>query len=88
MGTGNATPEAFYNSMVGKVGVDVQGAERGENQTGAIVSQLNNQRESLTGVSLDEELVNLTKYQKAYEGAARVINVGTEMMDTVLGLIR
>jgi len=88
MSAGNATPEAFYNSLVGKVGVDVQGAERGESQTGAIVSQLNNQRESLTGVSLDEELVNLTKYQKAYEGAARVINVGTEMMDTVLGLIR
>ncbi|BCG48895.1 Flagellar hook-associated protein FlgK [Citrifermentans bremense] len=88
MSTGNATPEAFYNSMVGKVGVDVQGAERGENQTGAIVSQLNNQRESVAGVSLDEELVNLTKYQKAYEGAARVINVGTEMMDTVLGLIK
>jgi len=88
MSSGNMTVAAFYNSLVGKVGVDVQQAGRAEIQSKAIINQLGNLRESLSGVSLDEELVNLSKYQKAYEGAAKLINVGTEMMDTVLGLIR
>jgi flagellar hook-associated protein 1 FlgK len=45
-------------------------------------------RDSASGVSLDEELTKLMTYQKAYEGAAKVINMGTQMLDTVLGLIR
>lgn len=88
MSSGNMTLAAFYNSLVGKVGVDVQQAGRADVQSKAIINQLTNLRESVSGVSLDEELVNLSKFQKAYEGAAKLINVGTEMMDTVLGLIR
>lgn len=85
---GNMTMEAFYNSLVGKVGVAVQDAERTSSLSEGIMKQLDNLRESQSGVSLDEELANLIKYQKAYEGAAKLINVGTEMMDTILGLIR
>jgi flagellar hook-associated protein 1 FlgK len=88
MSGGTATLQGFYQSLVGKIGVDVQAAGRSEAQSGAIAGQLNNQRESLFGVSLDEELVNLTKYQKAYQGAAKMINVGAEMLDTVLNMIR
>lgn len=84
----STTMLGFYNSLVGKVGVDVQNAGRSQTQSGAIVTQLSNQREAVSGVSLDEELVNLTQYQKAYQGAAKVINVGADMMDTVLSLIR
>jgi flagellar hook-associated protein 1 FlgK len=88
MSGGAMTLAGFYNALVGKVGVDVQAAGRSETQSGAMVTQLGNQRESLSGVSLDEELVNLTKYQKAYQGAAKMVNVGAEMLDTVLGMIR
>ncbi|MBJ6724826.1 flagellar hook-associated protein FlgK [Geomesophilobacter sediminis] len=88
MSTGTTTLGDFYNSVVGGIGVDVQSAQRSQTQAGQIVTQLNNQRESQSGVSLDEELVNLTKYQKAYQGAAKVINVGAEMFDTVLSLIQ
>jgi flagellar hook-associated protein 1 FlgK len=88
MSGGTMTLAGFYNALVGKVGVAVQAAGRSETQSGAMVTQLGTQRESLCGVSLDEELVNLTKYQKAYQGAAKMVNVGTEMLDTVLGMIR
>jgi len=84
---GNMTLEGFFNSLVGKVGVAVQDATRRADQSDGILQQLDNLRESNSGVSLDEELANLVKYQKAYEGAAKLINVGTEMMDTILGLI-
>lgn len=88
MSSGTMTLESFYNGLVGKVGVDVQNAEQTETQSSGLLKQLDNLRESNSGVSLDEELSNLVKYQKAYEGAAKLINVGTDMLDTVLGLVR
>lgn len=85
---GNMTIGGFYNSLVGKVGVAAQNAERSQTLSEGVLKQLDNLRESQAGVSLDEELANLIKYQKAFEGAAKLINTGTEMMDTILGLIR
>jgi flagellar hook-associated protein 1 FlgK len=43
-----------------------------------------NQRLAVSGVSLDEEMVNLVKYQHAYNGAARVITVMDEMLDKLI----
>jgi flagellar hook-associated protein 1 FlgK len=88
MSGGASTLDGFYNSLVAKSGVAVQGAERGVTQSQSSITQLQQMRDSSAGVSLDEELTNLMTYQKAYEGAAKVITTGTEMLDTVLGLIR
>ena len=49
---------------------------------------LHAQREALSGVSLDEEAVNLMREQRAFQGAARLITAVNEMMDTVLNLVR
>jgi flagellar hook-associated protein 1 FlgK len=51
---------------------------------------MNNQRLSVTGVSLNEEAANLVKAQKAYEAAARLMNAIDEMLDKIingLGLV-
>ncbi|RNC67267.1 MAG: flagellar hook-associated protein FlgK [Desulfuromonadales bacterium] len=88
MSGGNMTLGGFYNSLVGKVGVAVQDAQRSSDLSEGVLRQLDNLRESNSGVSLDEELANLIKYQKAFEGAAKLINTGAEMMDTILGLVR
>ena len=45
--------------------------------------QLNNQRESISGVSLDEEMINLIKFQQAYAASARMITVIEEMFDVL-----
>ena len=45
--------------------------------------QLNAQRESISGVSLDEEMVNLIKFQQAYAASARMITVIEEMFDVL-----
>lgn len=47
---------------------------------------LETQRNSVSGVSLDEEMTNMMKFQKAYEASARLINIVDSMIDTVLGL--
>ena len=41
---------------------------------------------SLTGVSMDEELINLTKLQRSYQAAARIITVTDELMQTILNI--
>jgi flagellar hook-associated protein 1 FlgK len=53
-----------------------------------ILSQTTAQRESVSGVSLDEEAINLLQYQRAFEAAARFLNVADEMTRTILELAR
>jgi len=87
MSSGDSTLDGFYNSLVAQSGVAVQSAQQGATQSQSSITQLQQMRDSASGVSLDEELTNLMTYQKAYEGAAKVITTGTQMLDTVLALI-
>lgn len=48
------------------------------------VQSLENRRDAVSGVSLDEEALNLIKYQQAYEAAARVVSIANEMMETLI----
>jgi len=77
----------YYTSLVTQVGQDVKTSTSNVTQDTAYSNQLSTLRESNSGVSLDEELVNLTKYQKSYQASAKLITTVTDMMDTVLGLI-
>ena len=58
-----------------------------EHQKG-IVDQLKNIRESISGVSLDEETTKMIELQKSFDASARVIRTADEMFDTVLNLKR
>jgi len=49
-----------------------------------ILNTISNQRESFMGVSLDEEAINMVKYQKSYNAAARIMTVMDEMLDTLI----
>jgi flagellar hook-associated protein 1 len=86
--TGNSTIDQYYNSLTGKVGIDSRGAQNLTSQGAAFLKQLNALRDSNSGVSLDEELTNLTKYQQAFQGSARVISVATAMLDAVMALVQ
>lgn len=87
-GIPTATFSSFYNSLVSKVGLDVQASKTTVIQDEAFTKQLNTLRESNSGVSLDEELTNLIKYQRSYQASAKLITTATEMMDMVIALIR
>jgi flagellar hook-associated protein 1 FlgK len=85
---GSTTLTGYYNSLVGKVGTAVQTSDEKVAQNTAVLTQLNTLRESTSGVSLDEELTGLIKYQKAFQGAAQLISTGQQMMDTILTMVR
>lgn len=85
---GTATLDEFYASAVGKVGVEAQRANSAQSAQKDLYAQLHNIRESVSGVSLDEETTKMIEFQKAFDASARLIRTADEMMDTVLNLKR
>lgn len=84
IGSGTYTIDDFYRNLVARLGVSAHEANRMvENQT-TLVDQLKQRRDSLSGVSLDEEMANLIQFQRAYEAAARVIATMDSLLDTII----
>jgi flagellar hook-associated protein 1 FlgK len=88
VGGASASVISYYNSMVSGIGIDVQAAQNTSDQGESYVKQLNTLRDSISGVSLDEEMTNMIKYQKAFQGSARMVTAASDMMDTVLAMVR
>lgn len=87
-GAPTATFSSFYSSFVSTVGLDVMSSKTTVSQDEAFTKQLSTLRESKSGVSLDEELTNLVKYQRSYQASAKLITTATDMLDVVMGMIR
>ena len=87
-GLNGATLKDTYETMVNGIATSSAGAKTNLQATQVVVDTLSAQREALSGVSLDEEAVNLMKQQRAFQGAARLITAVNEMMDTVLNMVR
>jgi flagellar hook-associated protein 1 len=88
MSEDTATVDEFYSSIVGQVGVEAARSISTHQAQKDGYDQLKNIRESISGVSLDEETTKMIEYQKSFDAAARVIRTADEMMDTVLNLKR
>ncbi|MBC7293671.1 MAG: hypothetical protein H5T84_06165, partial [Thermoleophilia bacterium] len=82
--TGDFTFDDYYKNFIARLGVAAHEAQRMVENQNVLVEQLNKRKEAISGVSLDEEMVNLIQYQYAYQAAARVINVVDEMLDTLI----
>jgi flagellar hook-associated protein 1 FlgK len=67
------TATDYYADLVSTVGNDVSSATDEQEAVGLVLTQLQNQRSDISGVSLDEEAANLIQYQRAYEAAAEVV---------------
>ena len=87
MNGNTATFGDYYESFIGKVGHAVQQAGSYYDHQDQMVHQLANYRESISGVSVDEEMVNLVKYQNVYQAVAKLITIADEMMQSVLNMI-
>jgi flagellar hook-associated protein 1 FlgK len=79
-----STINNYYNSLVGSIGIDSASASRDKSFAETMVNEISNMRDSISGVSLDEELTNLIKYQHAYGAAAKLISTSDEMLTTLL----
>lgn len=78
------TSEASYSSLITGLGVDSQtNRNLTDNQT-LLVQLIERRRQQVSGVSLDEEAVQMVRYQRAYEAAARLITAYDEMLDKLI----
>jgi len=84
MSGNTATFGDFYKSMIAVLGVESQEATRLVANEKLLVEQLTNRREAVSGVSLDEEVINMLKYQRGYEAASRMVTVMDEMLDRLI----
>ncbi len=83
-GTETTTLGNKYNTMITKVGISKEHADNMVDNQKSLVNQLRLRRESTSGVSIDEEVSNLIKYQKAFDANAKVLQVLTEMLDVLI----
>lgn len=74
----------LFQSIVGELGAQSQTANRNVANHEATLMATENRRQSVTGVSLDEEMANLIKFQHAYNAAARIVTTTDEMLDTII----
>jgi flagellar hook-associated protein 1 FlgK len=79
-------PNDYYSGIVFGVGNDVSDSSSELSASQAILSQLQDQRNSVSGVSLDEEASNMVQYQRAYDAAAQVVTTINDMLYTVINM--
>ncbi len=80
----SATLENHLQSFVGSIGIESQSVQRAREYNEIIVEELNQTRDSISAVSLDEELTNLIQYQHAYTAAAKLITTADEMLQILM----
>lgn len=84
---GGQSLKESYQSLVNQIAVTAAGAKTSAEAAQAVQETLESQRQALSGVSLDEEAINLMRQQRAFQAASRLVAVVDEMMRTVLNLV-
>jgi len=79
-----ATFDDYFRNLIAKVGVQSTEAKRLSGNSQILADQIENRRQSVSGVSLDEEMANMIKFQHAYNASARTITALDEMLNTVI----
>ncbi len=82
----NATFEGYYQGIVSDIGIMSKAASDSLTYDDNLRFELERKRDSVSGVSMDEEAANLIKYQRMYEAGAKIIQVTDELMEMIINL--
>jgi flagellar hook-associated protein 1 FlgK len=83
----NTTVSRYASLLGGQLGNDAAAAATASTNAQAVQTEADTRRQSVEGVSLDQELVNLTTYQQAYSASARLITATQQMFSTLIGML-
>jgi flagellar hook-associated protein 1 FlgK len=86
-GLSGGSAEQSYQAFVTQVGGDVQSAQNSQSTAQSLLTAIGNQRQSVSGVSLDEEMTNLIQFQQAYQASARVMSTIDTMIGSLLSAV-
>jgi flagellar hook-associated protein 1 len=76
--------EQDYAGLIGQVGSDVRTAKDDQANLQTTVTAINDQRQAVSGVSLDEEMTNLITFQRGYQASARTLTTMDDMLETLI----
>jgi flagellar hook-associated protein 1 FlgK len=76
--------DSDYRAFIARVGTDVRGALRQEANARSLTDAVQDRRQSVAGVSLDEEMSNLVRFQRAYQASSRAMSTMDEMLDVLI----
>jgi flagellar hook-associated protein 1 len=80
----NSGIDPAYHAFVAKVGSDVREATRQEGNAQVLTDAVENRRQSVSGVSMDEEMSNLVRFQRSYQASSRAMSTMDEMLDVLI----
>jgi len=87
MSGGLSTLGDFYAALVGQIGENVAEAARTVTHETSVMSQMTSSWEQRSGVSTDEEMMNLIKFQMGYAAAAKLAGAADELLQTLLDMV-
>jgi flagellar hook-associated protein 1 len=82
----NQTPSDFYSNVVFGIGNAVSNSSAELQSAQLVLQQLQDQRGSISGVSLDEEAANMVQYQRAYDASAQIVTAVNQMFETLINM--
>ena len=87
LGQVNMTVSRYAAEFGGSVGRGAAAADTRRESSEAVSREAANRRQAVEGVNIDEELVNLTTYQQAFNASARMIQAASDLFDTLLNIV-
>ncbi|MEN9580591.1 MAG: hypothetical protein RJA70_3600 [Pseudomonadota bacterium] len=84
---GTRTPAEAYGDLIADVGTRKARASQDATMRESMTAQVYTMRESASGVNLDEEMISLTKFQRAFEAASRVLNTADELLERLINTL-
>ncbi|MFZ5353331.1 MAG: flagellar hook-associated protein FlgK [Bacillota bacterium] len=79
--------DEFYRNLISDVGIKGMEAKTSAESQAILVEQIENRRQSLMAVSLDEEMSNLIRFEHSYNAAARIVNAMDEMLEIIVNKV-
>ncbi len=84
--TGSTTIGTFYSNLLSRVGTDAGQAARDQSFSSSVLSQSEQQRERISGVSIEEEQLDLARFQAAFQAASKLVAVAAEILKLLVEL--
>lgn len=84
----NSTFDEYFTALIGQLGSDSRDSKIHLEKSQLVLKHLQNNRKSISGVSIDEEMANMIMFQHGYNASARVISTLDSMLDTIINRMR
>jgi flagellar hook-associated protein 1 FlgK len=85
---GTQTIVDYHSAKITQMGADAQSATSQASNQEKVVQQLQNMRDSTSGVNLDEELTHMLQYQRSYQAAAKLVTTFDSLIESVINMVR